>query len=392
MTPRRLVVAAVVTLVAVAGCTVPSERSGPEVAVPDAELIAGDGVSSGTFSRVDDQVAFSWGGERLWVRWRHAEQCDTPVRVRVDGVDSQFELDEEWSSKVVAPSAETVVIDPQGCTVDVDHLSDTDRPFVGASVAKVRELPSGAPQPIRSTHAALWLTEASTAADTAAEGLALAAASGGGVPVFVVYMRPDRDCGGYSSHGATQDTEEYLAAVRDTAATLKGSEALVIVEPDATSLDCGDPSTIAAAVTLLSDTPGVAVYLDGGHPGWHPVGEQARRLRDAGVDRADGVSIGVANFVPVDELVVYGDELSERLGGIGYVADVSRSGARVPTGQWCNPPEARVGPEPSFDTPAVAMVAELWVKQPGESDGECNGGPAAGQWWPLGARRLVAGR
>jgi endoglucanase len=22
------------------------------------------------------------------------------------------------------------------------------------------------------------------------------------------------------------------------------------------------------------------------------------------------------------------------------------------------------------------------VKPPGESDGECNGGPAAGRWWP----------
>lgn len=24
----------------------------------------------------------------------------------------------------------------------------------------------------------------------------------------------------------------------------------------------------------------------------------------------------------------------------------------------------------------------LWVKPPGESDGTCNGGPAAGRWWP----------
>jgi endoglucanase len=25
--------------------------------------------------------------------------------------------------------------------------------------------------------------------------------------------------------------------------------------------------------------------------------------------------------------------------------------------------------------------AFLWIKKPGESDGECNGGPKAGQWW-----------
>ena len=28
------------------------------------------------------------------------------------------------------------------------------------------------------------------------------------------------------------------------------------------------------------------------------------------------------------------------------------------------------------------MDAYLWVKTPGESDGTCNGGPRAGQWWP----------
>ncbi|CAM5532402.1 glycoside hydrolase family 6 protein [Streptomyces hirsutus] len=27
------------------------------------------------------------------------------------------------------------------------------------------------------------------------------------------------------------------------------------------------------------------------------------------------------------------------------------------------------------------MDAYLWVKRPGESDGECKGGPKAGEWW-----------
>ncbi|MCZ2819818.1 hypothetical protein O2V63_05715 [Modestobacter sp. VKM Ac-2977] len=30
------------------------------------------------------------------------------------------------------------------------------------------------------------------------------------------------------------------------------------------------------------------------------------------------------------------------------------------------------------------------VKQPGDSDGTCRGGPTAGQWWPEAARELVA--
>ena len=30
---------------------------------------------------------------------------------------------------------------------------------------------------------------------------------------------------------------------------------------------------------------------------------------------------------------------------------------------------------------ATSGGALLWIKQPGESDGTCNGGPNAGQWW-----------
>ena len=35
------------------------------------------------------------------------------------------------------------------------------------------------------------------------------------------------------------------------------------------------------------------------------------------------------------------------------------------------------------------MDGYLWVKRPGESDGACNGGPGAGQWWQAYALDLV---
>jgi endoglucanase len=34
----------------------------------------------------------------------------------------------------------------------------------------------------------------------------------------------------------------------------------------------------------------------------------------------------------------------------------------------------------------------LWIKPPGESDGPCNGGPAAGAWWPDAAIELTRER
>lgn len=36
-----------------------------------------------------------------------------------------------------------------------------------------------------------------------------------------------------------------------------------------------------------------------------------------------------------------------------------------------------------------AVDAYLWIKNPGEPDGTCNGGPAAGQWWPAYALGLA---
>ena len=40
-----------------------------------------------------------------------------------------------------------------------------------------------------------------------------------------------------------------------------------------------------------------------------------------------------------------------------------------------------MGPEPTVSTGTALLDAELWIKAPGESDGSCNGGPPAGQFW-----------
>jgi endoglucanase len=36
---------------------------------------------------------------------------------------------------------------------------------------------------------------------------------------------------------------------------------------------------------------------------------------------------------------------------------------------------------PTSSTGAPEADAFLWIKPPGESDGTCNGGPGAGQFW-----------
>lgn len=65
------------------------------------------------------------------------------------------------------------------------------------------------------------------------------------------------------------------------------------------------------------------------------------------------------------------------LAGAAAVALVTLAG--------CSTPTRALGTFPRVDDAALAagagMVATVWAKVPGESDGTCNGGPAAGQWW-----------
>ena len=63
------------------------------------------------------------------------------------------------------------------------------------------------------------------------------------------------------------------------------------------------------------------------------------------------------------------------------MVDTSRNGGNAASGAWCNPAGAGIGQKPTTQTGNSLADAFLWIKTPGESDGNCNGGPGAGQWW-----------
>jgi endoglucanase len=95
-----------------------------------------------------------------------------------------------------------------------------------------------------------------------------------------------------------------------------------------------------------------------------------------------------------DDSLAYGKELSALVGGKHFVIDTSRNGNGPyeegdPARRWCNPPGRALGETPTTRTAGPLVDAYLWVKRPGESDGECRGGPKAGQWWQRYARGLV---
>ncbi|WP_210492604.1 glycoside hydrolase family 6 protein [Patulibacter sp. SYSU D01012] len=243
---------------------------------------------------------------------------------------------------------------------------------------------------------ARWLTDPGTDASGAAGELAGRARAADEVPVVVVYGLPQRDCGA-SSAGGAGSAAAYRRWVRGIAAGLAGGRAAVVLEPDAVAgWDCLQAPDRARRATLLRGAVrtlagrGVAVYLDAGHGGWRPAAEMARRLRRSGVARARGVAVNVSNYRTTAESARYLRALRVHLRGLHGVIDTSRNGrGPAPGGAWCNPPGRGLGAAPTVRPRRAGVDALLWIKAPGESDGPCNGGPPAGQWWPEGALDLA---
>lgn len=221
--------------------------------------------------------------------------------------------------------------------------------------------------------------------------------------VFVAYNIPHRDCGQHSAGGAN-DANAYRDWIERFARAIGDSKTLVVLEPDAVAhiVDGCTPAEyhaereqlLSEAVVRLKQQPHTKVYLDAGNPAWiQEHWKLAEPLRRAGIAEADGFSLNVSNFQTDAATKAYGLRLSEGLDGKHFVVDSSRNGNGPLNGDrgtaWCNPPGRALGTRPTTRTGEPALDAYLWIKRPGESDGECRGGPAAGTWWPAYALGLA---
>ncbi|SDQ56801.1 glycoside hydrolase family 6 protein [Microbacterium sp. cf332] len=215
------------------------------------------------------------------------------------------------------------------------------------------------------------------------------------VATFVMYAIPARDCAAHSQGGLTPT--RYRAWTKLIADTLRGTGSAVIVEPDALAM-LGDCTGQGPRTTLIRDAvsaltaSGVAAYIDAGNANWVPPETMAQRLRDAGVLNGRGFATNVSNFSRTATEQQYAERLRTLLGGTPrYVIDTSRNG-RGWQGDWCNPSGVGLGTTPRAGASGSALDALLWIKRPGESDGVCNGGPAAGSWYEKAALELVRNR
>ena len=251
---------------------------------------------------------------------------------------------------------------------------------------------------------AVWFTGNESSIGASTWTYTNAAEQAGQLPVLVAYNIPDRDiCAGQSAGGASSDGA-YDTWIGGFAGGIGDHPAVVILEPDALADEnCMNASEISDrdgllnfAITQFNDqAPNTYVYLDAGNPGWLPAATMASYLYSAGLASAHGFSLNVSSFYTVAQNVAYGNAVNADLSAwYGYtkpfVIDTSRDGNGSNDNQWCNPQGAKLG---ATDQVGGGAEALLWIKDPGESDGDCGtgDGTVAGQFVPQIAYDLVYG-
>ncbi|KAF0683611.1 Aste57867_24377 [Aphanomyces stellatus] len=217
----------------------------------------------------------------------------------------------------------------------------------------------------------------------------------GDIPSIVIYGLPNKDCAdGFSSGGSNKSADDYKKWIQSLVSKVGSREVIYVLEPDAIGLlsnnNCAKQNdymgNLKAALGLISaGNPKAKVYAD--VASWATQGAAAgalNELKSAG--RLAGITINTSNYKTNDQLMSACQFYSGATGGLHCAFDTSRNYRGSVGDEWCNSRTAGIGAPPG---PASGLVDYyLWLKVPGESDGQCTGrtpdamqGPAAGAFF-----------
>ncbi|KAG9411049.1 hypothetical protein AC1031_016701 [Aphanomyces cochlioides] len=267
-------------------------------------------------------------------------------------------------------------------------------------------------QAVASQPIATWYTDRVDDPGAVASAVLDACCKANDVPVFVVYGLPHKDCdAGLSSAGSNQNDDDYADFVSRLASLVSTRQVIYVIEPDALALLAQDAASCAwtfnyfanlvRAVELLTcSNPNARVYIDVGH--WvlsnvSMVLPLVANLTKRGRGHVMGIAINTSNFRTTSELTQLCHAFVDAgTAQYGYnwtcVFDTARNyRGPAPDGEWCNPSTAAIGVPPTDQTGIRAVDYFLWLKPPGESDGECADenafslprSPDAGQYFDL---------
>jgi endoglucanase len=214
---------------------------------------------------------------------------------------------------------------------------------------------------------------------------------------LVMYGIPGRDLSGASA-GGSAGASQYRSWTDAVISKIGARPGVVIIEPDsiaqmlqATQNGTKTQADFDARMALIDELvtklrnqcPNTRIYLDAAHAAWFPDPTPLiPGLIKAGIGKCHGFVSNVSNFRTDDSIAVWSEGLIGKLNipaPFGWIADVGRNGKNpAPEGSdWCNPLFVRFGRQPQYGGTLIGGThchGLLWVKRPGESDGDASSG------------------
>ncbi|EQC39421.1 hypothetical protein SDRG_03624 [Saprolegnia diclina VS20] len=224
-------------------------------------------------------------------------------------------------------------------------------------------------------------------------------------PVIIIYGLPQKDCASSSSNGKNTNADQYKAWVQSLANKVGNRKVIYILEPNAIGLySTGDgdkcakkygyQENLAAATSILAANSNAQIYAD--VAGWAFQEPAIKALKKIGkLGKLTGIPINTSNYKQTVDMNQLCQSYSRQTGGLHCIIDTSRNFNGSPQNEWCNARSAGIGAPPTDKTGNPLVDYYLWLKVPGESDGQCVGqssdssaGPDAGLFFPDGFQRL----
>ncbi|MEV0650587.1 glycoside hydrolase family 6 protein [Phytomonospora sp. NPDC050363] len=250
-----------------------------------------------------------------------------------------------------------------------------------------------------------WMGETEGAIRESVNNYVTAATNAGKTPILAAYNIYGRDCGGYSE-GGPETPGQYEDWIRGFADGIGARKAIVIVEPDAVAqaIDCDQmtPENLAirrhlltyATEQLKTRATGAWSYLDAGNAGWLAPSAMAAELQQAGIANTRGFAVNVSNYKSTAASNTYASQVNQLLPtSKKWIVDTSRNGSANTDGDWCNSRGSKLGATSQVGSGGAEYF--LWVKFPGDSDGECthagHNDPRAGDFVERFALALISG-